>query len=94
MSDDFIENQTIRLSKFFFFTESKERHKNLKRTEITPYMKGAVTLQRLVLYARVRLFLSALLFKIVKNLAKRKELGVEEVTAPFIYGVISVRLKF
>ena len=29
----------IKIKKTCFLTESKERHKNLKRTEITPYMK-------------------------------------------------------
>ena len=33
-------------------------------------------------------------FKTVKKKCERKERGVEEGKAPFIYGVISVRFKF
>ena len=37
----------------FFLTESKERRQNFKRTEITPYTKGAFRPQRPALYAKV-----------------------------------------
>jgi len=36
-----------------FLNESKERNENLKRTEITPYMKGAFPPQHPAFYAKV-----------------------------------------
>ena len=44
--------QKLNKKKQVFLNESKERHQNLKRTEITPYMKGAFLPQRPALYAK------------------------------------------
>ena len=41
------------LKKTIFLNESKEQHLNLKRTEITPYMKGTFRPQRPALSAKV-----------------------------------------
>ena len=43
----------IKQKKQVFLNESKERHLNLKRTEITLYIKGAFPPQRPALYAKV-----------------------------------------
>ena len=43
----------IKKKKQVTLTASKERLKNLKQTEITPYMKGVVPPQRLALHAKV-----------------------------------------
>ena len=43
----------IKQKKTSFSNESKERHQYLKRTEITPYMKGAFPPQCPALYAKV-----------------------------------------
>ena len=46
----------IKLKKQVILNDSKERHWNLKRTEITLYMKGAFPPQCLALYAKIDSF--------------------------------------